>query len=386
MMVAAKAGAVDAVCRALDGETVAGLVPDGSPARYLAALRPELPVTEPGAAVVVATSGSTGDPKGVVLSRDAIAASVAATHQRLGGPGLWVCPLPVEHVAGMMTIARGLLGGGGVRLVRGDLSDVPIPDVRAYLSVVPAQLHRALGDATLAASLARYAAVLVGGSAIPAGLLAGAREQGIHVVTTYGMSETCGGCVYDGTPLEGVRVDIESDGRVVLAGPMVFAGYRLDPGRTRAVLRDGAVCTQDRGRFEDGRLRLLGRFDDVVISGGVNVDLAAAQQVADAIWGVDEAERVVLFAVDDERWGARVVAVCGAAVSLDEVVARLRPHVEAAAIPRELRHLVHPTAALAGKIDRNALRAVWDDAAGTARRHSASDDPGVVWDGADETK
>jgi len=364
---ASRGTAVDVMRRALAGELIAGLVPDHAPERYAAALRPHDPVTEPGGAVVVATSGSTGEPKGVVLSRDAITASVAATHARLGGAGEWVCPLPIWHVAGMMTIARGVLGRGGVRFVRGDLSDLPVPDGRAFVSVVPAQLHRANTDDRLADCLARYTAVLVGGSAIPAGLLDAARERGIRAVTTYGMSETCGGCVYDGLPLDGVRVELGPGERISLAGPMAFSGYRGDPERTRAVLHGDVVRTQDRGRLVDGRLRVLGRVDDVVISGGVNVDLAQAQRAADAIWGVAPASRVVLFAVDDERWGARVVAVTGASLSLDDIQTLLRPHLEPAAIPREVRHFDVPPVALAGKIDRAALRAIWEGDHGERR-------------------
>jgi len=353
--------------RALGGEIVAGLVPEGRPERYLASFRPDAPVVEPGAAVVAATSGSTGEPKAVVLSRDAIAAAVTATHARLGGVGQWVCPLPIEHVAGMMTIARGLLGGHGVQFARGDLADLPIPDERAYVSVVPAQLHRALADEALGSRLTRYAAVLVGGSSIPAGLLERARDRGIPVITTYGMSETCGGCVYDGLPLDGVRVSIEPDERIVLAGPMVFSGYRLDPERTRAVLRGDSVRTQDRGSFANGRLHVLGRFDDVVITGGVNVDLAAAQRVADRVWGVAQAARVVLLAVDDEQWGARIVAVTEGALTIDEIQASLRPRLEAAALPREVRRFALPPVALAGKIDRAAMRAIWEGCDGDGR-------------------
>ncbi|MDQ7991291.1 MAG: AMP-binding protein [Propionicimonas sp.] len=344
--------------RVFAGDGVVAPLPGAGSEPVLAVVRPDLPVEEVAAGVVVATSGSTGNPKAVVLSADAIAASARATHARLGGPGDWVCVLPTHHVAGLMTLARAVLAGRSVRFGAGDLSDLPSPAGRCYLSVVGAQLYRAVSDPALLARLREYAVVLVGGSAVSPLLLRQVREAGVTLVTTYGMAETCGGCVYDGLPLDGVRVGIE-DGRVTLAGAMAFSGYRLDPGLTARVLRGDTVLTRDRGRLDGGRLEVTGRVDEVVVSGGVNVDLAEAQRVAEAVLGPPEAGGPVLLAVADQRWGHKVVAVTTGASGLDVVVDALRGRLGPAALPKELRRVASLAYTPTGKIDRRALARAW---------------------------
>ncbi len=323
--------------------------------RQLAALAIEQDVTEPDAAAVVTTSGSTGDPKAVVLSRAAIRFAAGATHERLGGAGDWVCALPTEHVAGLMTIARAVVAGRAVEFARTDLADLPPAGTRSYLSLVAAQLDRALSRSALVDLLGGYAAILVGGSAVPTALRERAADAGLRVVTTYGMSETCGGCVYEGVPLDGVRVDLE-DGRISLGGPMAFSGYRLRPDLTREVLTGDLVRTNDRGRWTQGRLEVLGRIDDVVTTGGHNVDLAAAQRACDAEFGPGV---LALLAVPDERWGVRVVAVTTAGLDLEEVRSRLHAVLGGPALPRELRRVAGLAYTSLGKIDRGALLRHW---------------------------
>ena len=324
--------------------------------RLLAALRPEEPVTEPGAAAVVTTSGSTGEPKAVVLSAAAIRFAADATHERLGGPGDWVCALPTQHVAGLMTVARAVVAGTRVGFVRPDLADLPAPEGRSYLSLVAAQLDRALGDPPVLARLREQSAVLVGGSAVPAELRDRAGAEGVTVVATYGMSETCGGCVYDGVPLSGVRVELDGE-RISLGGPLAFSGYRLRPDLTAEVLDGDLVHTRDRGRWSSGRLQVLGRLDDVVLSGGENIDLAASQRISDAEFGPGA---VVLLAVPDERWGSRIVAVTTSEFTLAAVRGRLEPRLGKAATPKELRRVDTVAYTSLGKIDRSALLSAWN--------------------------
>lgn len=327
--------------------------------RLQQAVQPDQPVSEPDAALVVPTSGTTSEPKAVVLSASAIRFSATATHQRLGGVGDWVCALPVQHVAGLMTIARAVVGATSVSFARPDLSDLPAAGQRSYLSLVAAQLHRALGDPAQVDVLAGYAGVLVGGSAIRPELLAASRAAGIPVVATYGASETCGGCVYDGIALPGVRVELDGE-RIGLGGPMAFSGYRLRPDLTTAVLRKDLVLTSDRGRFRDSRLEVLGRIDDVVISGGEKVDLALAQRICEAEFGSAAEGGLVLLALPDQRWGQRVVAASTSGWELRQIQDLLLPKLGRAGIPKELRRIPVMAYTSLGKIDRVALRRAWE--------------------------
>ncbi len=332
---------------------------DAEQRRVLDLARISQPVSEPDAVVVVATSGSTGRPKGVVLSRGAVAASVAATHDRLGGPGDWVLAVPAHYVAGLMVLARTILAGTAVHRIASDLSDLPIAVAqltgRRYLSLVPTQLVRAYADPRLVEALATFDAVLLGGAAADPALLADARGRGIPIVTTYGMSETCGGCVYDGVPLDGVEVDVEADtGRILIGGLTLFSGYRRQPDLTAATLRNGRLLTQDRGVWRDQLLRVTGRMDDVVVSGGVNVDLAAVERAAQTWPGRDGSE-IAVVGVPDDEWGTAVVAVTDGSGSEADLRAYLRRSLSPMAAPRRLAHLPVLPRTESGKIDRQRL-------------------------------
>jgi o-succinylbenzoate---CoA ligase len=277
--------------------------------------------------LVVETSGSSGRPKRVRLSRRAMRASAEATAARLGGHGQWLLNLPPAHVAGLQVLFRSVLAGtepvvtGPVAgHVTGPVADVArMTGPRRYVSLVPTQLHRMLDQPSEVEALRSFSTVLVGGAAVPAVLRARAAEAGIRTVTTYGMSETCGGCVYDGYPLDGVAVKVDAEGRVLLAGPVLFDGYD-DPARTAEVLDGGWLRTQDLGRLdEDGRLEVLGRVDDVVISGGVNVDTAA---VARRLEEHPRIELAAVVGVPDDEWGHAVVAVVQTTVFLDSPAMR----------------------------------------------------------------
>lgn len=347
---------VAAVAEALNGGPPAIVAPAGSPVP--SSWQPDGPPLDDDIAVLIGTSGSTGAPKGVLLARDAITASVTATHRRLGGAGNWVCPLPLHYVAGMMTVARAHLGGGRLSVVASDLTELPLHPGRNYLSLVAAQLHRALDVPGTAASLAGFDAILIGGSAIPAALLQRGRAAGLSLVPTYGMAETCGGCVYAGVPLDEVSVSVDADERIRLTAPMVFSGYRLDPRATEQVLAGRTLRTSDRGRWHEGRLQVLGRADDVVITGGSNVDLAHVQRVADDELGPGA---LAVLAVPDERWGVRIVALTDAEWEQAAVRSRLATRLDASAVPREVRRVAGLPRTSTGKIDRHGLRRLWNE-------------------------
>jgi O-succinylbenzoic acid--CoA ligase len=345
---------------ALAGERPLAVLPAGPPALVEAAravLRPEEPL-EPGADLVVVTSGSTGRGRGVLLSAAALRASATATLDRLGGPGHWVLALPVSAIAGLQVLCRSVLGGdrptvlGPGEPLGAALARTPA-GARLYTALVPTQLRRHL-DAEPAV-LRRFAAVLVGGAATDAALLARARAEGVTVVTTYGMTETAGGCVYDGRPLDGVLVRVGPSG-IELAGPTLALGYRLDPDGTAAAFAGGWFRTRDAGTLADGVLQVHGRIDDVVISGGVNVAPAAVEAVLRE--HPDVADAVVCGRPDPE-WGQRVVAVVVPAPGALPALAALRPWVAErlgpAAAPREL-HTVQAVPVLhTGKPDRRRL-------------------------------
>jgi O-succinylbenzoic acid--CoA ligase len=327
----------------------------------LAMLAPEEPLEE-GVAVVVATSGSTGRPKGVLLSARAVAASAQATAERLGGPGDWALALPPHYVAGLMVLARAQLGGTRAHPAAADLTDLPAVAARMagrrYLSVVPTQLARALPQPALAEALAAFDAVLVGGGPLAPALTAAAQQAGVRVVPTYGMSETCGGCVYDGVPLPGVDVALGDDGRVSLGGDVLFSGYRRRPDLSAAALVDGRLRTADRARWSDGRLEVLGRVDDVVVSGGMNVDLAEVERRLRSWPGLAGSD-VAVVGVPDPDWGTAVVAVVERAGWSDADTAGVRAHLRDAlpayAAPRRVLGRDPLPRTSSGKIDRLGL-------------------------------
>jgi O-succinylbenzoic acid--CoA ligase len=200
--------------------------------------------------------------------------------RRLGGPGQWLLALPVNYVAGLQVVVRSAVGGQPSPIVLDEHRDLAsavgaLRPGRTYTALVPTQLHRWLADDRDTAALRSFDAILLGGAPAPVELLERARRAGLDVLTTYGMSETAGGCVYDGLPLDGVAVALAADGRIRISGPILFDGYADDAELTASVLHDGWLITPDIGELDpDGYLRVLGRADDVVMSGGVNVSLA----------------------------------------------------------------------------------------------------------------
>lgn len=382
-----------------------------------------------GVDMVLRTSGSTtGTGKLVGVSMDALVASARATHKRLGGPGIWVLALPAYHAAGVQVLVRAAVagthvfnaykeggfdpqhlaqvidaacaaagdaapscgddaassraGGAGEAARAADAAGRACP---VYTSLVPTQLRRGLDDEQLCVALARLDAVLIGGAAADAQLLAQAKAAGIKVVTTYGMSETCGGCVYDGQPLPGVSMDVDqATGAIWLSGPMLATGYLGDEELTRRcfVSRPQAHCgggagsgagageparrwfiTSDRGQIVDGRLQVLGRLDDVIISGGIKVEPGPIEALLALNPLVSECAVVGL---PDPTWGQAVTAVVVPAstpglgrVDQGAIVAQIRVYLEQKLSGAQCPKQVLLADALPykgiGKVDRRAL-------------------------------
>ena len=272
-------------------------------------------------AVIIGTSGSTGEPKGVELSAAALLHSARASLARIGARpgGRWLCCLPVTHVAGIQVLVRSLVSGTDPELA--DPADPEAAADCAYVSLVPTQLRRLLkvdkpasrragtgGVSGIAGKpRAGFVAVLLGGAAAPAGLLAAARDSGVRVITTYGMTETCGGCVYDGVPLDGVTVRTGDDGRLAIAGPVLFSRYRGRPDLTAAALSGGEFLTSDLGYVDrSGHVTVRGRADDVINTGGHKVVPGEVAAVLESCPGVRE---VVVVGRPDPEWGERVTAI-----------------------------------------------------------------------------
>lgn len=377
-----------------------------------------------GVDMVLRTSGSTtGTGKLVGVSMDALVASARATHKRLGGPGIWVLALPAYHAAGVQVLVRAAVagthvfnaykeggfdpqhlaqvidaacaaaadcdagssfdddavsscaGGAGGEAEGALAADDSGRACPVYTSLVPTQLRRALDDEQLRGALARLDAVLIGGAAADAQLLEQAKAAGIRVVTTYGMSETCGGCVYDGQPLPGVSMDVDqATGAIWLSGPMLATGYLGDEERTRRcfVSRPDTQAgeparrwfiTSDRGHIVDGRLQVLGRLDDVIISGGIKVEPGPIEALLALNPLVSECAVVGL---PDLQWGQVVTAVVVPAsmpglgrVDEGAILAQIRVYLEQKLSGAQCPKQVLLADALPykgiGKVDRRAL-------------------------------
>ena len=316
-------------------------------------------------AVVVATSGSTGTPKAAELSAAALLASARASLARLGAGRYdrWLCCLPTHHISGLGVLVRSLVAGPApLVLVQADAAALAqaVDAGCRYASVVPTQLRRLL-ETGAGPALASLRAVLLGGAAVPPDLLEAAAAAGARVVTSYGMTETCGGCVYDGLALDGVRVAYGEDGRIRIAGPVLFSRYRLAPELTRAALDDGWFRTADLGApGADGRLVVRGRADDVINSGGEKVVAAEVERALRDCPGVRD---IAVVGVADPEWGERVTALVVAAdPARPPTLRRLREHVRgtlpAYAAPRAVTIVREIPVLGSGKPDKQSLRRI----------------------------
>ncbi|GAA1636103.1 o-succinylbenzoate--CoA ligase [Brevibacterium sanguinis] len=320
----------DAINRALAGESIlilpqarTGAVTEVAPDRWLS------PGDAP--ALILFTSGSTGAAKAVALSAHALTASARATERFLSGPGRWHLTLPVNHIAGFQVELRARLAGEDpVRAAAGPFTAQAFAaevaelvargdDRPRYTSLVPTQLHRVLADPAATSAAATFTAILLGGSAISPALLDAAAAADLRIVRTYGMSETAGGCVYDGVAFDGVTVTITEAGTIDLTGPVVADAYVDVTADGTIVPRDSlaltgpvggrTIHTSDLGHLDDGVLSVLGRVDDVIVSGGENVSPHALETALLPVWQPHGVAEVLVTAVADAEWGRRIVAL-----------------------------------------------------------------------------
>ena len=355
--------------KALDGGDALQPVSDNSPEPTGAEEVPD------GVAIVVGTSGSTGTAKRAMLTAESLVASATSTHETLGGPGRWLLAMPAHHVAGLQVLVRSVVSGTTPEVLDLDVGfeaarfaevaeRMAAGPGRRYTALVPTQLTRLLDDPAGIRALRSFDGVLVGGAATSAADRDRARDAGVRIVTTYGMSETAGGCVYDGVPLSVSEVHIDNDHHVVLGGATVALGYLGNPRLTAdafAVDSDGVrwFRTDDLGAFDDdGRLEIRGRADDLINTGGLKV---APGPVEDAIVrfvpGVLDA---VVVGSPHPTWGQAVSAAVtlrrGAPVpTLRDARSALRGAVPDHALPQRLLVLETIPQRGPGKPDRRAL-------------------------------
>ena len=330
---------------ALNNSGPAVLVRDARASRMVAAGETPLTVAPEGTALLIQTSGTSGKPKTVALSADALRASAVSAHERLGGPGQWLLALPLTYIAGMSVLVRSIESGtepvfmpSGPFDARTFVESVKeMTGTRRYTALVPVQLARVLEEAEDNADaltvLRTLDAVLIGGQALEPELRKRTQALGVKIVTTYGSSETSGGCVYDGVPLSGVNVEIaDGTGEILISAPHLASEYVGEEQRTADTFqnRNGVIWyhTGDAGSLENGVLTVLGRLDRVITSGGLKIDLDAVEAVVRGISGCSQA---LVIHIPDSEWGVRpAVVVPGveedaelSAQIYDEIVAEL---------------------------------------------------------------
>lgn len=381
-----------AVREALDGTGPAIAPFPTGPAEAVAymreAIRPDdelLPLENDDIAMVLATSGSTSTPRGVLLSREALMSSAQAFGNRFGTDNRWVISMPVHRVAGAMILVRSWVHGspfevdpsvGGAQpftantfteTTRRAVIASQADGRQLMVSLVPTQIARLVEAGEMGLNALRsYDVVLSGAAATPQPLLNRLRDEGVNVVVSYGMSETSGGCVFDGQPLDGVKIslgtkdDVEP-GRISIGGPVIASGYRLRPDLDAVMFIDGRVQTQDVGKLDAaGMLHVLGRLDDVVIVGGVNVSLSAVESL---VRHHPDIEDVAIIDVPDDLWGSLPLAYIVARshnvdreLLMAEIRSTVADRISRAATPRSFAFLNQLPMLDSGKIDRLGLR------------------------------
>jgi O-succinylbenzoic acid--CoA ligase len=329
-------------------------------------------------ALAIGTSGSTGRPKRALLTASALTQSATATHHVLGGSGAWLLAMPAHHIAGLQVLVRSLVAGTDPAVL--DLRDGFTAGAfveasarvgptgaarRRYTAIVPTQLGRLLDDEAGVEALRGFDGVLVGGAATPAIMVERARAAGVTLSLTYGMSETAGGCVYDGSPLPVSRVHIDNDRHVVLGGETIAHGYLAEPGLSADAFNtdpDGVrwFRTDDLGHFDDGGLLVIdGRADDVINSGGVKINPGVVEDAMSR--HLSEVLDVVVVGLPDPTWGERVCAVVTLAdptgqLTTADVRSRLRGILPDSALPLQVTVLPAIPHRGPGKPDRTAIR------------------------------
>ena len=331
---------------------------------------------EAGTGLIVETSGSSGKPKRVRLSREALLASANAAQIRLGGPGQWLLALPINFVAGANVLIRSLVADTQPVLMN---TSVPftaeafarsaslMTGARRYTSLVPTQLARiaaAINDPFspsgqndfLLGQLRKFDAILIGGQAPQDEVIDRLTELGVKIVVTYGMTETCGGCVYDGVPLDGVMIDLVGS-RIEISGKVLATNIADESGVHQIGDR---FITSDLGEFDEtGALKILGRIDRVIVSGGLKISLDRVEELARSVPGVAE---LAATAIADKEWGQRVgIVYLGSPEVADEIALALANDLGPAGKPIRVVRTDGVPKLPSGKNDLQAIKRIFEE-------------------------
>jgi O-succinylbenzoic acid--CoA ligase len=299
-------------------------------------------------ALVISTSGSTAESKLVAISDSALIASTNASHKYLGAvPGdSWSLLLPTTHIAGLNVLIRATALGSRVIDNRNTTNYVDAD----FISIVPTQLYKALtSDTKLLEHLTAAEAVLVGGGPVSDNLKKEAVNKHVKIVTTYGMTEMSGGCVYNQKPLDGVEIKVTSDGLIKLTGPMIASGYLSDKGKLTSVGIDGWFESTDIGELSAGFLKVNGRSDEIIISGGENISLILVEEKIRVLIPNQE---IIAFALPDEVWGEKLCLGSTSNLSIEEI----KKSVGSLLSPKEVFLFEKIPTTSIGKPDRRAAK------------------------------
>ena len=294
------------------------------------------------AAIAIGTSGTTGTAKEIFLTPTALISSARASNKFINARSgeIWSLLLPLTHIAAVNVIVRAIELGTTPIDLRNHVGEYPKTD---YTAIVPTQLFRALnGDQNLLSHLQSAKAVLVGGAALSQSLLNQAELAGVKIITTYGMSETCGGCVYDGMALEDVEVAIRK-GAIYIKGPVLASSITLS---------DGWFETNDLGEYKNGKLVVIGRSDDVIISGGENLSLNSVENSLSIAFPDIQ---FAAFAVEDPQWGQSLQIALVGSLKDEQIVAHLEKDLGVFAKPKGIHRMSSLPLLGIGKIDRKSL-------------------------------
>lgn len=343
-----------------DERSVALVSPDAD----LSVLDPSAPLHTDEPTLLLLTSGSTGKPRAVEIPVSALAESAAASAVHFGNQAVWLTALPTTSMGGLNTLVRSALAGtapviwdgvGGVQsfsahditpFIEATRVGATKQKLAAAASFVPTQLHRMLQNLETTTALAALDYVLIGGGALSEDDAAIANAAGIRIVRTYGATETCGGCVYDGIPLEEVEIEIDESGRIRVFGPMLAHSYRDG----EVIAADGWLSS-DIGEITNGRLHVLGRIDDQVKVGGQLVNLLTLTQQAKNITDVADAFAV---AIDSSEYGFVPVVVYSGIAKENSVAEILRSDI--GRVPLKVVAMESIPFLENGKPDRQAIK------------------------------